>query len=415
MIGQTMINIHAGSKLRFSGIVAAVVLLVIVLALPPLIEVIPLGALVGVMAMVVIHTFEWRSFSLIFILPIADTCIVIVVTALAFFTNLAYAVMAGIFLQAIVFSWSNSGRIKRTQRTVSASPDGSDATVAYTIEGPLFFASVGHFKKIFLELRGEPENVVIHLENVRVYDSSGLMALNDIAAKLTALKKHAVIYMSPSMRESLDPSAEVLRSITFVTTVPRALKFPYALPETGGWKERVEPHLRKFRETYCFAYTCSTKAIFKWLCHAPQSLRQKCCYAVWRFLCCAPCLWDRCDSDNVMYRIWRMLCWNVWIEPSCGPPAAIDEDHPVLALDADGEWIGAEIAGSDIWECGREVHRQHPESAYVSISSGEKESVSEELRRSATQKKEEEQKKDALIELTHEAVNQPVVDRALDG
>ena len=146
MIGQTMINIHNGSKLRMSGVVAALTLLIMVLYLDVVIAIIPLGGLVGIMAMVVIHTFEWKTFSLFLILPWFDSFIVVVVTALAVLTNLAYAVGAGIILQALSFSWANSGRIKRTSRALSVSADGEEAVVTYVVEGPLFFASVGPFK-----------------------------------------------------------------------------------------------------------------------------------------------------------------------------------------------------------------------------------------------------------------------------
>ena len=387
MIGQTMINIHNGSKLRFSGVVAAVVLLVIVLALPPLIEVIPLGGLVGVMAMVVIHTFEWKSFSLILILPIADTCIVIVVTALAVLTNLAYAVVAGIVLQAVVFSWSNSGRVKLTDRTLSVSADGATATVTYTIEGPLFFASVAHFKKIFANLRGEPGRIVVHLENLRVYDSSGLVALNDMAARFVQLEKKAVVYMSPETRSTLDPSAEVLTDITFLSATPRALNFPYALPRGFGGGvlpqaatdrldalgEQMEPGMRTFRQTYCNLYSQFVKWTCQILCHAPLGLRQKVCYASWRALCCVSCIWEKpCVAESApataIHGLWKALCWNVWIESSCGPPPPSDDNHPVLAFDADGEWIGAEIAGSDVWEKGFALRSQNAGYAYIDAS-----------------------------------------------
>ena len=363
MIGQTMINIHNGSKLRMSGVVAAITLLIMVLYLDVVIAIIPLGGLVGIMAMVVIHTFEWKTFSLFLILPWFDSFIVIVVTALAVLTNLAYAVGAGIVLQALSFSWANSGRIKRTSRTLSVSADGEEAVVTYVVEGPLFFASVGPFKRIFSNLRGEPACVVLHLEDVRVFDSSGLVALNECAQRLRTLEKKAVIYLSPQARASIDPSAEVMTDITFVSKTARALKFPYALPEKYA---STAAGLQKFRRGYCCAYSAAVKWMCTALCYFPLGIRQKCCYAAWRVLCCVPC-WEKplpattahmvFQAKTTAHTVWKALCWNLWIESSCGPPAEVDDEHPVIAFDTDTGFNGAEVAGSDIWDQGFKMRR----------------------------------------------------------
>lgn len=108
MIGQTLINIQAGSRLRVSGLFAAIVLLVFVLLLSVVLGALPLGALVGVIIMIVIDTFEWKTFKWFFILPWMDSVVIVAVTVLSVLTNLAVGVGVGIAMQSLVFSWSAS-------------------------------------------------------------------------------------------------------------------------------------------------------------------------------------------------------------------------------------------------------------------------------------------------------------------
>ena len=94
MIGQSMINIDSGGRGRLSGITAAVVLLGFILFAAPLIEMIPLAALVGVMFVVVIGTFEWASFRIIRGVNKEDAFVLFLVTAVTVIADLAIAVVA---------------------------------------------------------------------------------------------------------------------------------------------------------------------------------------------------------------------------------------------------------------------------------------------------------------------------------
>ena len=93
MIGQSMINVNSGGRGRLSGIMAGGCLLLIILVASKLIAVIPLAALVGVMFMVVINTFAWTSFKILHKIPRTDAIVVIIVTAVTVFTNLAIGVL----------------------------------------------------------------------------------------------------------------------------------------------------------------------------------------------------------------------------------------------------------------------------------------------------------------------------------
>ena len=103
MIGQSMINVKSGGRTRIAGITAALFLLSFILFASPLIEQIPIAALVGVMFMVVIGTFAWHSLTIIRKVPLADALVVVVVTAVTVIADLAIAVVVGVIMSALVY------------------------------------------------------------------------------------------------------------------------------------------------------------------------------------------------------------------------------------------------------------------------------------------------------------------------
>lgn len=172
MIGQSMINIRGGGRGRLSGIVAAVALLGFVLFGASMIEMIPLAALVGVMFMVVIGTFEWSSLRLINKIPVADFLVIIIVSVVTVLADLAIAVIVGIIVSALVFAWEH-GKVMHAERKTK------EGQTHYLLEGPLFFGSVTSFKNLF-RFKKDKEHVVIDFKNSRVWDHSGIEALQNI-------------------------------------------------------------------------------------------------------------------------------------------------------------------------------------------------------------------------------------------
>jgi SulP family sulfate permease len=191
MIGQSMININSGGRGRLSGITAALVLLGIILFAAPLIEQIPLAALVGVMFMVVLGTFEWSSFRIIRKIPISDALILILVSSITVFYDLAIAVVIGVILSALVFAWKHAQHISAD---ISFDDNGSKI---YAIRGPLFFGSVSNFKELF-EPENDPEDVILEFQRSRVSDHSGIEALDGLADRYQKLGKTLHIrHLSP--------------------------------------------------------------------------------------------------------------------------------------------------------------------------------------------------------------------------
>ncbi|MBT5953836.1 SulP family inorganic anion transporter [bacterium] len=182
MIGQSMINIRAGGRTRISGITAAVSLLLFIMFGSFLIEQIPLAALVGIMFMVVIGTFEWSSFRIMKKIPKSDAFIIVAVSSITVIVDLAIAVIAGVIISALVFAWEQGKEIK-----VETKVDESGQKI-YKLRGALFFGSVTSFKDI-LDVKNDPSHVIIDFKYSRVYDHSGLEAIQNIAMRYKDVDK----------------------------------------------------------------------------------------------------------------------------------------------------------------------------------------------------------------------------------
>ena len=175
MIGQSMINISSGGRGRLSGFCAALCLLGIVLFGSPLIEKIPLAALTGVIFMVVIGTFEWSSFRILTKIPKEDAFVLILVSAVTVFTDLAVAVLIGVTVSALTFAWKHA-------RHLYADVEEDQDQKLYHLHGSLYFGSTAEFLKIF-NPEEDPDHVVVDFLFSRVCDHSGLEAIDTLAGR----------------------------------------------------------------------------------------------------------------------------------------------------------------------------------------------------------------------------------------
>ncbi len=176
MIGQSMINVKSGGRTRIAGVAAAIMLLLFILVASPLIEMIPLAALVGVMFMVVIGTFAWNSLRILRKVPLSDAFVIILVTVVTVMEDLAVAVVVGVIVSALTYAWQNATRIHaKSYKT----PEGAKV---YQVQGPLFFGSATGFTELF-DVSGDPSKVVIDFADSRVADQSALQAIEAVASK----------------------------------------------------------------------------------------------------------------------------------------------------------------------------------------------------------------------------------------
>jgi len=203
MIGQSIINIRGGGRGRTSGITAAVALLAFIIFGSFLIEMIPLAALVGVMFMVVIGTFEWSSLRLIGKIPKADIFVVILVSTVTVFFDLAIAVIVGIIVSALVFAWEHGKSIK-------AEITESKGAKYYKLHGPLFFSSVTSFKDLF-NFKQDPEHIYIDFEDSKIWDHSGIEALQNITERYAQNdKKLHLLNVNPDCKLLLEKASNIV-------------------------------------------------------------------------------------------------------------------------------------------------------------------------------------------------------------
>ena len=142
-----------------------------------------MAALVGVMFMVAIGTFEWASLKTFRKMPISDVLVMVIVTLITAITkNLAVAVLTGIIISALVFSWENAKRI-RARKSVD-----KNGVKHYEIYGPLFFGSIKAFSEKFNPSE-DPDEVVIDFKESRIVDMSAIEAVNAITRRYRNYEK----------------------------------------------------------------------------------------------------------------------------------------------------------------------------------------------------------------------------------
>ena len=197
MIWQSMINVNSGGRGRLSGISAALFLLLFILVASSLIEQIPLAALIGVMFIVVIGTFEWSSFRVLRKVPRTDAMVLVLVSGVTVATDLAVAVVVGVIVSALVFAWEHAKYIR-----IETREDHKGSTV-YAVTGPLFFGSVTSFLEHF-DPAQDNDDVVIDFARSRVADHSGLEAIDTLAERyLNAGKTLHLVHLSADCRRVL--------------------------------------------------------------------------------------------------------------------------------------------------------------------------------------------------------------------
>ena len=196
MIGQTMINLSSGGRSRLSGVTAGVMILLFILFLSPLIERIPLAALVGVMFVVAQQTFAWGSLRVLGKVPRNDALVIVAVTVITVFTDLATAVLCGIVIAALNFAWQHA-------REMRADIDDSRPGMrVYLPHGTLFFASATHFQELF-QLASDPARVILDCRHLHMADHSAIAAIEALYARYDKAGKHLQVTQLSARNEAL--------------------------------------------------------------------------------------------------------------------------------------------------------------------------------------------------------------------
>ena len=197
MIGQTVINLSSGGRGRLSGVVSGVMILLFVLFLSPLIELIPLAALVGVMFVVAQQTFAWGSLRVLGKVPLSDALVIAAVTVITVFTDLATAVLCGIVIAALNFAWHHAREL------YADSDEQADGSKLYRAHGTLFFASTTPFLNLF-DVANDPAQVTLDCRHLSFVDYSAIAALKTLRERYERAGKHLrVVHLSERCKQLL--------------------------------------------------------------------------------------------------------------------------------------------------------------------------------------------------------------------
>ncbi len=177
MIGQSVINVKSGGRGRLSAFTAGVVLMLMIIVFNEYLVQIPMAALVGVMFMVSIGTFDWACLTSFNKVPVTDTVVMIATVITVLMThNLAIGVLVGILLSAIFFA----AKISKVEIT-SLSTKGKNKKI-YRVSGQLFFASVTDFVDSF-EYKEDVKEIDLDLSNAHLWDDSAVGAIDKVIIK----------------------------------------------------------------------------------------------------------------------------------------------------------------------------------------------------------------------------------------
>nr|WP_324286805.1 SulP family inorganic anion transporter [Methylobacillus flagellatus] len=204
MIGQSMINMNAGGLHRLSGIAMSAFLLSFILFASHWIEMIPLAALIGVIFVMAIKTFEWGSFRLFGKIPVPDIFVGILVAIITLISDLAIAVLVGVIVSALVFAWEHAKEIAATTYIDEA------GRKVYRLKGSVFFASIANFQALFTP-QEDPVQVVVDFKQAKVVDHSALAAIDALAERYAQQGKQLSLkHLSPDCRALLGRARDLV-------------------------------------------------------------------------------------------------------------------------------------------------------------------------------------------------------------
>ncbi|MEE3851996.1 SulP family inorganic anion transporter [Gordonia sp. LSe1-13] len=191
MIGQTMINVKSsGARTRISTFLAGVFLLILVVGLGDVVAMIPMAALVAVMIMVSVGTFDWHSINpkTLRRMPKSEITVMLATVVVTVVThNLAYGVIVGVITAMVLFA----RRVAHLTEVVDVAHPDEDTRV-YAVRGELFFASSNDLVYQF-DYVGDPDNVVIDMSDAHIWDASTVATLDAVTTKYAAKGKTATI------------------------------------------------------------------------------------------------------------------------------------------------------------------------------------------------------------------------------
>ncbi len=201
---RTVVNINAGGKTRLSGMIAAVVLLIVMLALAPIASLIPAAVLAGILITVGIGVMDYKGLKAIPYMPKPEVVILLVVLVLSSVWNLVYAVGIGLVIASLMFMkkmgdlTSEDSQIAPLEEESWPDEQGfpehlEEEVFIKHINGPLFFGSTSNFQKLINQIPDTASTIIIRCEKMRYIDQSGLYAMEDVLVDLISEGKTVIL------------------------------------------------------------------------------------------------------------------------------------------------------------------------------------------------------------------------------
>jgi len=198
MIGQTVLNVDYGGRTRLSTFVSGAFLIFLIVFLRPLVSQIPVAALVGVMFMVSVYTFEWKSILGLRKVPISESLVMVATVVCVVATkDLAIGVFVGVALSAVLIAW----KMARIHAVTSTNTHG---VKVYIIKGQMFFGTMTHFIDLF-DVQNDSDIIEIDFTHTHVWDHASVVGIQRV------IEKYAQLDKSVRLIGLNDESAELLR------------------------------------------------------------------------------------------------------------------------------------------------------------------------------------------------------------
>jgi SulP family sulfate permease len=197
MIGQSTINIMNGARHRVSSTCSGLFMLLFVIAISGFIELLPIATLTGVLFMVVVSTFQWSTFNILRYGRLSDSGVILIVTLVAVFFNLAIAIAAGVIFSALVHAWDSGACVDADITKTQMLVNGEECTVKYVrLKGSIFFGSARHFIALF-SVANDPSTVVIDFQDALIIDHSAVAAIQGIQHRFAKAGKRVLLTNLP--------------------------------------------------------------------------------------------------------------------------------------------------------------------------------------------------------------------------
>ncbi len=193
MIGQSTINIMNGARYRVSSTMSGIFMLLFIVALSGFIKLLPVCTLTGVLFMVVLSTFQWKTFLILRYGRLSDSIAILLVTLIAVFFNLAIAIGIGIVFSALVHAWDSGTLVDADIVIKSMLINDEEVEVKYVhVKGALFFSSTRKFVSMF-NVADDPPVVVLDMKDALIVDHSAVATLQGLCHRFEQADKRVLL------------------------------------------------------------------------------------------------------------------------------------------------------------------------------------------------------------------------------